>query len=176
MVCATWNAKTHAKKVCQNICQIECPRCQDVSLWSSSWFAMVVVIRSKVIVFFRFSAALSRQTSTNIGPHGRGINYAGGWLPSKIRMDDGQWHKYELIKGTLDLAIPMAQPWPIELNALHVWIRGFPWQIVELPGSAWVCLAFRYFFKCFCFAGTWVTHILFGDTVLRQTRNLWLFL
>eukprot|EP00435_Cladocopium_sp_Y103_P024772 s749_g6.t1 len=30
-------------------------------------------------------AAFYLQTSTNIGPHGRGINYDGGWLPSKIR-------------------------------------------------------------------------------------------
>jgi len=62
-----------------------------------------------------FSGALSRQTTTNLGPHGRGIDYNGGWLPAKIRMDDQQWHKYELIKGTLDLAVTpdFSQPWPI---------------------------------------------------------------
>jgi len=45
------------------------------------------------------------QTTTNLGPHGRGIDYNGGWLPAKIRMDDQQWHKYELIKGVAGTAL-----------------------------------------------------------------------
>ena len=35
----------------------------------------------------------------NLGPHGRGINYPGGWIPSKVRLDDGEWHAFELVKG-----------------------------------------------------------------------------
>lgn len=45
------------------------------------------------------------QTTTNLGPHGRGIDYSGGWLPSKIRMDDAKWHTLELIKGLSGTAI-----------------------------------------------------------------------
>ena len=51
-----------------------------------------------------FSSTL-RQTTTNLGPHGRGIDYSGGWLPSKIRMDDAKWHTLELIKGLSGTAI-----------------------------------------------------------------------
>lgn len=35
----------------------------------------------------------------NLGPHGRGIDYPGGWIPSKVRLDDGEWHDFELVKG-----------------------------------------------------------------------------
>ena len=50
-------------------------------------------------------AKMLRQTTTKIGPHGRGINYSGGWLPTPLRMDDQKWHTFELIKGTAGTAL-----------------------------------------------------------------------
>ncbi|CAE7355262.1 unnamed protein product [Symbiodinium sp. CCMP2592] len=46
----------------------------------------------------RGKACFYSQTKSGMGPHGRGLDAPGGWIGTSKRMDDGNWHVFELVK------------------------------------------------------------------------------